>query len=92
MRLILKWIFFYIFLTIIIVLSVYFLSFHSTTPITQGRHSLSKIRHGALFAKDITEEDQICRMACVQPISLGGGKRMSGWQPVSPQVSPSNEL
>lgn len=31
-------------------------------------------------------------MACVQPISRGGGERLSGWQPVSPQVSPSNEL
>lgn len=51
-----------------------------------------KIRHRALFAKDAIEGDQIFWMACVLPTSLAGGKREHGWQPVSPQVSPSNEL
>lgn len=31
-------------------------------------------------------------MACALPASLAAGKRKRGWQPVSPQVSPSNEL
>lgn len=46
------------------------LLFQFTITIKQGKHQLSNIRHRLMFAKALTEQDQIlCLMACIRPMA-----------------------